>query len=402
MKKSVLKLLNIFFLLGCWAVIPGCSGSEAGKEDGDEHEHEHHHGSEDGSVEISELQLNTVGINLGKIEKKPVGSGLNVTGTLEVNPSDVADVTPIMNGIISQILVIEGQTVMAGAVVAKIDNYDMSVYQQSYLQAKTKVELAESEYQRQKKLNENGAGIAKNLQNAEIELRGARTELESLASQLRMLGIDPKSVRSGKIQTSVSLKAPISGVVNKINCKVGGPADMTSPLMQITNNNGIYAALQVYEKDLSFIKKGQIVDMTLTNGDGHLAGVVEFVNQTLDPETKAAEVRVRITSERTRMLLPGMAVNATVTADAAMSSVLPEDAVVSNGGKSYIYIVKGTEKEDGKTMYQLIPIEVVTGNTVQGFVEITPVVELPENTMVVTSKAFYIASMANDHGEHNH
>lgn len=395
--NKYIVLTSLLFVVG---FMTSCSTKNSdAKTETEEHGHSHEEG---GEIEISEKQLNTVGIQLGKIEMKPIGTGLTVNGQLAVSADQTAEVSPMMTGKVVSIAVKEGENVSSGRILATIETLDLIPIQQAYIASKSQVKLCEQEYERQKALAEHGAGIAKNLQRAEIELQTARSESESLASQLRMSGIDPAAVTPGKLQNRISVKAPISGVVNKIYGKVGSVADLSTPLMQITNNNALFALLRVYEKDLNSVKSGQRVEMSLTNGEGVLGGTVTSINQTLDEDSKVVDVKVDITSGDRRALLPGMAVNAVISSEEVMRPVLPEDAVVSNGGRSFIYIVEGEEMEDGVKMYHLLPVEVVKGTVQNGFVEINPVKELPEDVTVVTSKAFYISSMATDHGEHNH
>lgn len=394
------KYIVLTSLLCVVGFMTSCSTQNSDtKAETEEHGHSHEEG---GEIEISEKQLNTVGIRLGHIEMKPIGSGLAVNGQLAVSADQNADVSPLQTGKVMSITVKEGERVTTGRVLAIIETLDLIPIQQSYITSKSQLQLSEMEYERQKALAQHGAGIAKNLQRAEIELQAARAEMENLESQLRMSGIEPSTVSPGRLQTRISVKAPISGVVNKIYGKVGSMADLSSPLMQITNNDALFALLRVYEKDLNFVKPGQRVQMSLTNGEGNLDGAVISINPTLDPESKVIDVKVEITGGNRKSLLPGMAVNAVISSDEVMSPVLPEEAVVSNSGRSFIYVVEGEEIENGMKMYHLMPVEVVTGTVRNGFVEINPVKELREDATVVTSKAFYISSMATDHGEHNH
>lgn len=400
MKSLSHKYIVLTSLLCFVGYLTSCANhASETKEETEEHDHGHEEGAE---IEISEKQLATVGIQLGHIEMKPIGSGLTVNGELAVSADQTADVSPMHTGKVISIVVKEGETVSAGRVLATIETFDMIPVEQSFIAAKSQVKLCEQEYARQKALAEHGAGIAKNLQRADIDLQTARAEMESLASQLRMSGISPASVSPGNLQNRITVKAPISGVVNKIYGKVGSVADLSTPLMQITNNNALFALLRVYEKDLKGVKTGQRVEMSLTNGEGLLQGVVQSVNHTLDPETKVVDVKVSITGGDRKSLLPGMALNAVISSQEVMSRVLPEDAVVSKGDRSFIYMVEGEETEGSVKMYHLVPVEVVTGTVQNGYVEINPVKELPEDATVVTSKAFYISSMASDHGEHNH
>ena len=378
----------------------GCSRQQVESHEG--HDHHGEESAEHGHLELSQRQINTVGIEFGHFEEREIGTGIRANGVLSVNPQDVAEVTPLIAGILKSIKVTEGQTVKAGSVVATIENLEVVGYQRDYRNALEELKLAESELARQQRLAAAGAGVRKNLEKAGADVQSARTLVASLETQLSIAGINPADFRAGASSAYASVKAPISGIVNKIFVNTGGVADMSRPLMTITDNSKIFALITVYEKDVEDIRPGQKVELTITNGRGRLEGEVETVNRSIDPESRGIGVKVRLTGDVASGLIPGMAVGAYINAGGELTRVLPEDAVVSVGGKDYIYVLEDENEEDGEKMYHFEAMEVMKGKQQQGYVEVKPMGELPEDATVVTRKAFYIASMAADHGEHNH
>ena len=68
-------------------------------------------------VELTDHQMNTIGLKVGKMEKIPLGAAIHATGKLELSPQDKADVTSLVCGQARRILVKEGQRVNAGQLV---------------------------------------------------------------------------------------------------------------------------------------------------------------------------------------------------------------------------------------------------------------------------------------------
>lgn len=376
----------------------GCSGNHTFSAT-EEYTEEHEHTEE---IELSEKQMQTVGISLGHFEKREIGSSLKAVGTLTVNPQDIAEVTPLLSGIVKTIHVSEGQPVSKGTAIATIENLEILTLQQDYIEATAALKLAETEQTRQQRLAEEGAGIRKNMERAQSEYLVARSHAAALEQQLRTAGIDPHTVAAGKITTTAIVRSPISGVVNKIYPTTGSYADNSSPIATITDNSKTYATLRIYEKDLDKVAKGQTVDLSLTNSTGTFTGIIDEINPTIDADTRGINIKVRITDTKNQNLIPGMAVSAYINSGAHLSTVLPEAAVITNAGKSYIYVVCDTTTENGTKMYHFAPAEVITGSRQQGFIEVTPIEELPASATIVTDKAFYLASMTADHGEHDH
>lgn len=397
-----MEKLYRYGILTLATLMMACAPQAAESHDDEEH---HHHEGESNHVELSQKQLNTVGIELGNIRQIELGNGLRVTGTIEVNPSASAEVAPMLPGIVVAINAVEGQTITQGTPIAYIENADIIETQQQYLEALDEAALAKSEYERQKALNEQGAGVLKNLQQAETTYNIANIRVEGLVSRLKVADISPAAVTEGKFVTRVPVKAPISGTITKINAVVGSYADMSTPLLTIINNQGIYASLRVYEQDVERLRVGQNVEIRPTNAEGApIAGVIEKINQTINPETKAMSVRVRITQGKAPMLLSGMAINALINTGTQLVMALPEGAFVSSGGKSYVFLEKGSEKENGQRMYHFDKVEVLPDATDLGMTSFTFVdqVEVKPTTRFVISNAFYLGSATSDHGEHNH
>lgn len=391
------KFINVLSALFVLFAASGCGSSSEKSHGQDEH------GSEAGihnEILLTEKQLNTVGIELGTFKTMSLGESVNCTGELAVDPQCVADVAPLMNGIIKNIYVREGDFIKAGTIVAGIETFEANNLVRDYKNALADLRLAESEYVRQKKLSENGAGIAKNLEKAKIEFETAKSIADSYISQLRMTGINLDKIEAGQISENV--KSPISGIVTAIYGRIGSESGFSQPILTVTDNSGIYALIKLYEKDINKIKKGMPVEISLTNGSDNMRGEVEEIIRSIDPESKTIDVRVVIVDKEKDNLIPGMAVTAFINTDESETTVLPEEAVVSIEGKDFIYVLSKKESHDGQTLFAFRPLEVTKGNSRNGFVEVNTIEELPADTEIVVSKAFYLASMSSDHGEHNH
>lgn len=146
-----------------------------------EQEQDHDH---DEGVEVTEAQLNTVGIKLGKIEKRELANIIRVNGEMNLAPQKKAEVTSLIGGIIRQILVNEGSNVSKGQTVAYLENTAIVELQKNYLTSKKEAFVAEQEYNRQKELAEQGAGVQKVLQQASANYEISKAQLTGLEKQL--------------------------------------------------------------------------------------------------------------------------------------------------------------------------------------------------------------------------
>lgn len=394
-----MKVIDI--ILGVILVALSTSCSNMKKSDGQEAEgHEETHTEE---VELTQEQMNTVGIKVGPLEERNLRNVLRVNGTLKVVPQDRAEVSSLVSGVVQRILVTEGSRVTKWQVVAWIENTEVVAMQKNYLTAVRQCQAAYMDYQRQKGLAHYGAGVKKTLQQAESAYEIAKVERDGLAKQLRQLSVSPPLVAKGRITAQIPVYAPISGVVNSVAASTGSYADMQKPLMQITNTAGIYGEMKVYEKDIYAVKSGQAVDLMLTNYPAmRLRGVVTKINQTFDPQTKAVSVFVRLQDKGSKLLIPDMSVSGLIDTGRKTAQAVPNDAVVLIENVPYIFMLEDTAMEKERKTFHFKKIKVVTGASELGYTQITPVESLPKEAQVVTSNAFYLSSMISEHGEHAH
>lgn len=360
------------------------------------HGHEHAEG-ETNEVEVTAAQMKAAGITLGVMEQRELGSSLHAAGVLAVDPSGRAEIAPMESGQVTKINVVEGMNVSRGAVVAEVSSAAIIELQASYREAVDQETLARKEYNRQKALNDNGAGIQRNLEQAQSMLAVAEIRAKSLADRIRQAGAEPSV--SGAIKAEMAVKSHVAGTVTKIYASTGSYADVQTPIMAVVNPAAVYASLKVFEKDLPQVKVGQSVDMRLTNmPEVEVEGVVTEVGRAIDQQTRAVDVRVRITACNGAELMPGMAVSASLNLGTEMLDALPDAAIATIGTHKYIFVLEHQNGDD----YHFDRVEVAVGVGDMGYTSVVPQRKLEADAKIVTSGAFYLGSMTADHGEHSH
>ncbi len=353
------------------------------------------------AIEVSEEQMKAVGLELGSIEMKNLNSIVKSSGQLEVPPQNKADVNSLVSGIIKKILVLEGNYIHQGQIVAILENTDIVKLQQEYLMQKKEIVYSEQEYKRQKELNTESAGTGKVFQQAASKYETDKARMKGLEKQLEQLKISPASVADGNFVDQIPITAPISGVIGHIHIKTGSYIDMQTSLMDIVDNAQVHCDLQVFEKDLFKVKNGQKVEFILTNQNNkQITGTIYGINQSFENENKSVIVHAKINNADSIRLLPGMYVSALINVGNQTVQVVPVDAVVSAEGKQYIFVVSGYEGKKGglEKNIQFKKTEITTGVTELGYMEITPLEEITKGTKIVTKGAFYVLSKASNSG----
>ena len=349
------------------------------------------------NIPLSEKQGKAVDLKMGVVENKALDATLQVNGSLVLRAQNVGDVASLMGGVVKSVLVKEGQVVKKGQTVATIENTDVVTLQREYYSAFKECEMARLEMERQKTLQQAGAGIKKTLQQTEKEYRVAQANLVGTGKQLQQLGISMTAVAKGKFTTVFPLRAPISGTVSEMTASLGSYADMQTPLMKIRNNNAVECDLNVFEKDINKVNVGDKVLLSLTNQPGvKVSGQVYGMNDYFNKGTKSVAVHVKLDATRSARLFDGMYVSGKIATGRQICAALPDKAIVNTDGKQYIFALNGSPKGGN---YSFSRHEVTTGVSNDGYTEVSLCKHIQNGQKIVTENAFYLASLTGDHGE---
>ncbi|KPH11433.1 efflux RND transporter periplasmic adaptor subunit [Chryseobacterium sp. ERMR1:04] len=402
---------NIIILILLSLFLTSCGKSEKAEEPKEKtEEHSEHESSE--FAELTQEQMNAVGISLGQIEMKELTSVVKANGGLSVPNNNKASATSLYGGVIKTLNVQVGDFVKKGQVIATIANPEFIQLQEDYLTTGSRITFAEQEYRRQRELFDNDAGAKKNLQNADSELKTLRTKRASLQRQIQMMGISPGNVSNQNLRTGLAVTAPISGTISNILLQIGSYINVSSPVAEIVDNSSLHLDLQVFEKDLPSIKVGQKIHFTLTNNPvEEYDAEVYSIGTAFENQSKTIPIHCKVKGNKNG-LIDGMNATAVISLDNKLMSAVPNTAITSADGKDYIFLVsdkktedhkdeKSQEKHNEKTV-NFERIEVVKGTSEMGYTAITPVKSIPEGTKIATKGAFFINAKLTNSGEHEH
>lgn len=429
MKSYIILLVySIYFmaLTSCHNHKEG-DGHDHGASESKKEEHGEHSESEGTIASLTDEQIKSVGIELGSIELKELTSTMKANGNLKVPNGSKGNATSLYGGVIKSLNVQIGSPIRKGQTIATIANPQFIQLQEEYLTIGNKIIFAEQELTRQKQLNEGNAGALKNLQSATADLNNLRTRKVSLSKQIELMGINPNSVSNSNLKSTLVVTSPLNGTVSNVFAKIGSYVDVSSPVAEIVDNGSLHLDLNVFEKDLPLLKIGQTIHFTLTNNPTTEYDAVVFsIGTAFENESKTIPVHCNVKGNKTG-LIDGMNITAIVSLTNNLSQSVPNDAIANTDGKDYIFIVTDKEAEvhadehsehDGHehgnqkeklvvgkkiSMTNFEKIEVVKGISNMGYTAITPLIDIPKNTKIVSKGAFFINAKLTNQGEgHSH
>ncbi len=395
------KLLAIFFLFGSIA----CGGNDNKENDhGHEHEEEECHGEmkeeehgEEG-IHFTMAQFDALAMKVGTIPIRNVSAYVETNGQLEVPPQNEAAVTAVIGANVSSIEVIEGDKVEKGQVLAYINHPDLIQLQSNYNSNWNELQYLEQDYKRQQKLYDEKVGSGKELQRTKSDYQSKKSMVNGLAAQLKLLGIPTASVENGTIIEQIAVRSPIKGFVRLVEIKTGQYVIPQTELFEIVNLEHIHADFMVFEKDIAKVREGQKITFNVESIEKALEASVYSVGKNFEQNPKAIHIHAEI-EDKSGLLLPGMYVRGRILTSGTMGRALPEEAVIRDNGKDYIFSAKKGKEDE----WEFTPIEVVAGLTTNGWTEIKLLKPLPSNTKVALNSAYYlIAEMQKGEAEHAH
>ena len=402
-------VIMVLFLLGC-------NSQESAETNHTDHATEEEHTAETKVVELSDLQMKSVGIQTGRFSRLPLQNSIKANGVLELPPQNKADVSALVPGAIRKINVIEGDRVNKGQVLALLEHPNIIDMQQDYVDASEKLIYLELEYKRKKQLIDEEVGSQSEFQQIASEYQSGRARALALRGKLELLGLDPEIVLSSNIRSAIPIRSPLEGYVRVIEVNTGSYVTPGQKMFEIVDNHHIHIDLMVYEKGLHLVRDDQLVYFRYTNQpDDKLYNARIFaVGKAFEQEPKAIRVHAELIEPQPD-LLPGMYVEAWIVTGNNRVLALPEEAVVTDGGSKFIFVrdkdqnlehtdieqTSGYETSDHETRFRAT--EVITGITDNGFVEIKLLEDLSDHSEVVTKGAFFILSeMKKGEGGHHH
>ena len=270
-----------------------------------------------------------------KAKKEVVKNEIRLFGKITADNNKMAQVYPIVSGIVKSINVELGDYVKQGQILATIQSSEVASFQKEKLDAINDVAIAEKNLQVAKDLFAGKLNSEKDVAAAEKELEKAKAELERINEIYSIY-----SLKEGSI---FNVTAPISGfvVTKKINQNEQIRIDNSDPVFSIADINEVWALANVNESDIAKIQVGYDATVnTLAFPDIPFIGKIDKIFNAIDPETKSMKVRIKIPNTDFK-LKPEMNCTVTVSYEENQSMIaVPSSAVIFDKSKYWVMVFK--------------------------------------------------------------
>lgn len=278
------------------------------------------------------------------LQLEPFADGIEALGTLRANEAVVLSAT--VTDTVRAVHFEDSQRVKKGDVLVEIlDDEEHALLQQ----ARTAAAEAQRQYERVKSLAATNLATAALLDERRQAYDFAQAQLKATESRL----------------ADRVIIAPFDGVVGLRNISAGTLVTPGTPLTTLDDDSVMKLDISIPAVFLNAVQPGLTVLARTRERTGEFAGRVSAIDSRIDPVTRSITVRALINNPE-RVLRPGMLMTVDLQMAESMSLLLPEEALLQEGYRSFVYRINRDSEPVTVTKH-----EVKTGPRRPGSIVIT-------------------------------
>ena len=238
---------------------------------------------------------------------------------------------PETAGKIEGIYVRGGDQVKSGQLLASLD---ADVFKATIDEVNTQLKLAETMFKKQSRLWGQKVGSEMDFLQSKMQFESLQNRLETIKKQLDM----------------TEIRAPFSGVIDKVYGKVGEYGSPGMQILRIVGNGPLSVEMQVPENYITSIQKGQKVDMNFTAIKMKKEGLISQVGDYIDPSSRTFSVSVNLAQNNSnKVIKDNMMASVDLRDYVAYDAIMIPNKLIlqDTKGVNYTYVFLPKNKEIG-------------------------------------------------------
>lgn len=252
-------------------------------------------------------------------QEQIIPTHIEAVGTLKANESLI--LRPENTGKIDSIRFTEGSFVKKGR---PLIHFDDALYKAQVAEARARVLLSQTEFDRVDKLFNKGATSGTNRDSAKAQL------------QINLAQLDQAKVSLNRM----TLKAPFSGIVGLRQFSPGDYITAGSDMLKIVDISKMKLDFKIPEIYLPQVKVGQKLDIKLSSFPAQaLTGEVVAISPQISEQGRNILVRATLPNHN-NMLRPGLFAKVQLLIKEERNIIVPEQAIIPQGDQFMVYLYK--------------------------------------------------------------
>jgi membrane fusion protein (multidrug efflux system) len=267
------------------------------------------------------------------VVREDVDVTIEAVGTLRADRA--VEVRPKRAGHVRELPLVEGAPVVAGAVLASLDDTDLraqvDVAAATLLDAQVRARNARRQHERAATLL--GEGIVAQQQHDDL-----RAELDRATASVAVAEAALALARAHLAETVV--RAPFDGIVGQRRVDVGAYVGEGDTLVTLVDLDPLEIEFAVPDRHLALLQADRPVAVAVaSHPDRRFVGRVVFVAPEVDEVNRTVTVKAALPNPDT-LLRPGQFATVTLTLERRQDALLvPEEALLSDGRRALVFVV---------------------------------------------------------------
>ena len=286
-----------------------------------------------GPVPAQEMPPQTV--RYTEAREVPVRRTIELPGSVEARY--LSEVASEVSGRVEALLGREGKTFTRGEPVVRLNADQLEITRRAYVaqlkEAEARLELAERTLQRSRELFDDDVLPRQNLDNAVSEFHAWQGRVEQFTAQLASVDLD--------LERS-TIRAPFAGTVVAEHVELGEWVAAGSAVLSLLSLADLEVRVEVPERYYSSLDAKARPTVTFASLPGlRLEGIVVAIIPRADPQARTFPVKVAIPNDEGRIGVGMLATVLIPAGDSYRATVVPKDAVITQGEKRFVYRING-------------------------------------------------------------
>jgi membrane fusion protein, heavy metal efflux system len=256
-------------------------------------------------VEMPDETLKSIGVEILTAGSAVIKPTLALPGEIIFNEHTIVQVVPRLPGIVIAVHGHHGMQMKKGEVLAVIESQMLAELRSQYLVAQKRLALAQTTYEREKKLWEDKISAQQDYLAAQTQQSEAEIALDLAAVKLRSLGVRPEAKLSEENLARYEIRSPVSGLITEKEIALGQTLKEDDHIYTVADMSTVWVALRVYPRDLGVINVGKKATIKAIALDLVGEGEITFITPLIGEQTRTATARVELENKESRWR-PGM------------------------------------------------------------------------------------------------
>lgn len=313
-----------------------------------------------------------------------MSQGIECFAEVTFNQNKLAQITPLVGGIVKSVEVDLGNRVKAGDLLARVTSVAIGEAQSAYVKALAEDRLRDKTVERERNLRAQRISSEKDLQEAEAAHEAAMAAVQQGKQQLMVLGFDEQQIQALAEQKGtpgvLELRAPFAGEIVERTAVQGAMVEMGKPLFMLADTTALWAMVNIPESQISKVQVGQKVELSIESLPGQtFTGTLTWLSAKVDDRTRMARGRVEVSNADGRLKAQMFARARIVTSNSDRAVNVPQSALQNVSGTTVVFV------KSSEDIFEARPVQL--GAKHNGNVEIVTGLKAGEKVVVAGSFA---------------